>query len=1147
MEAAQKKTAGRSQALSAHRASASFVPGVSIVNRTRLQMASKVSSPADPEEKEADSTAQKIMRMAIPASSIRYVKRGAGGVFRQIAKPDKIATRLKSPYISRFADALNRSSDIEQIKRKTDTNEEKPEVQKKASDDKKPEVQRTAANDEESIQRQQAGVDEPEVNRKVDSDEDQIQRKANPEQEDRIQAKAEGTPNVASNVSADIRSSMSGGTPLPLSVRKFMEPRFKADFSNVRIHNDDRSAKLNQQVQAKAFAVSNHVFFGKDQFQPETDEGKELIAHELTHTIQQGGALQRREDAAAVTQRSEPKISRLGISDALDYFADRAYLIPGFRMFTIILGMNPINRSDVDRSAANILRAVVEFLPGGVLITRALDAHGIFDQVGTWIESQISSLGLTWTIIRSAIDRFLDSLSWTDIFDLGAVWNRAKRIFTEPITRIKNFVRSIYNQVITFIKDAVLRPLAEMASRTRGWDLLIAVLGFNPITGDAVPRTAETLIGGFMRLIGQEEIWENIKRANAAARAWAWFQGALEGLMGFVQQIPTMFMNAFLSLGIRDLLNVPAAFLRVARVFAGFAGRFFSWAGSTVMQLLEIIFEVVAPGVMPYIRRAAGAFTRIVRNPIGFLRNLVRAGKLGFRKFRKNFLTHLRSSLVNWLTGSLSGTGVYIPQAFNLREILKFVLSVLGLTWQNIRLKLVRVVGETTVAAMESGFSLIRTLITEGPAAAWRQLLEGLSNLKDMVIEQVISFVRNRIVMRAITTLMSMLTPAGAFIQAIITTYNTIMFFVERMRTIMRVAMSFINSMTAIAAGRIGVAANRVERTMAGMLTLVISFLARLAGLGRVSAVITNIINRIREPIDRGLDRIVAWIVQQARRLGRFVAQAGVPQDPNERLRLGMARAVAVVNRLPTNGLGERVINGALAVIKVRYAFNVLRPYKQGNKWWVRGEINPVSAMATNQSSSGQTQLTFRQNEQIKVKFTDGMWVAKITRITTNDVSYRYDDTRKGTRTNTKTEFQQMISANDVQRYSGGGASRRQRYMGGNPPRGGTFDQQVLNRYRPNSTRKYVPVTASDLASARIRFPKRASGTWYTLPECDLSHEPTDAVTFWNSLQGAEKTPRSPRVRTFMINPMKYIFEPSGLNRGRGSRDNERYTDPHVV
>lgn len=698
-------------------------------------------------------------------------------------------------------------------------------------------------------------------------------------EEEKIQRQARApAPRVSPMVSAEIQSSMGGGSPLPNGVRAFMEPRFRADFGGVRVHGGPKAAQLSAALGARAFTVGNHVFFGKDQLRPDSEEGRELIAHELTHTVQQGAVSQdapvRRSEDPRITTRSQLLAQRLGIGDALDYFARHANNIPGFRMFTIVLGVNPINMSRVDRSAANILRAVVEILPGGALITRALDNYGVFDRVGTWVEEQIRSLGLTGSAIRDAISRFLDSLSWRDIFRLGDVWERARRIFTEPIDRLFSFVRGLAAGILRFVKDAILRPLAGLFENTRGYPLLKAVLGFDPITGDAVPRNAETLIGGFMRLIGQEEVWTNIQRGNAIGRAWAWFQGALGALMGFVRQIPQLFLGALAAFQISDIVDLPAAFGRVVSLFGDFAGRFVSWAGGTVLNLLEIIFEVVAPGAMVYLRRAAGAFATIVRDPIRFVGNLVRAAMLGFRQFASNILRHLRGALIGWLTGAMSGANIYIPAAFNLREILKFVLSVLGLTWQNIRAKLVRAVGETAVRVLETGFDIVLTLVTEGPAAAWQKIVETLSNLQQMVIDGVMNFVRDRVVQAAVTRLLGMLSPAGAFIQAIIATYNTVMFFVERLRQIVQVAMAFIDSIAAIAAGSLAAAATRVEQTMAGLLTLVISFLARIAGLGRVADAVTTIINRVRQPIDRALDRVVEWIVTQARRLGRMVSNA---------------------------------------------------------------------------------------------------------------------------------------------------------------------------------------------------------------------------------------------------------------------------------
>jgi hypothetical protein len=684
---------------------------------------------------------------------------------------------------------------------------------------------------------------------------------------------------VAPATAGEIRGAAGGGSPLPPSVRGFMEPRFRADFSQVRIHTGPTAARLSRQIGAQAFTYGRDVFFGRDRFQPETGEGRELIAHELTHTIQQGAAVQRCEDPAAsggpapaVVEHAPASVQRLGIRDALDFFAERANNIPGFRMFTIVLGVNPINMSRVERSTANIMRAVVEFIPGGGLITQALDNHGIFDRVAGWVDEQIRAVAATGASIRQAIDRFLDGLSWSDIFDLGGVWDRARRIFTDPIDRILSVARGLASGIIRFIKDAILRPLAGLAEGTRGYPLLKAVLGRDPITGDPVPRTAETLIGGFMTLIGQQEVWQNLQRANAVARAWAWFQGTLSGLAGFVGQIPGLFVQAFQSLELMDIVLLPRAFVKVGRVFGSFLGQFISWAGGQVLGLLQIIFEVLAPSVMPYLRRAAGAIQTIIRDPIRFVGNLVRAGIQGFRQFAANFLTHLRASLIAWLTGTLAGANIYIPQGFTLVEIVKFVLSVLGLTWQNIRQKLVRVVGETAVQALETGFDIVVTLVREGPAAAWERIRESLSNLREMVMEQIMSFVATRIVQAAITRLLTSLNPAGAFIQAVIAIYNTIMFFVERLRQIAQVVAAFIDSIAAIANGVIAAAAARVETTMAGLLTLVISFLARLVGLGRVSDAVTNIVNRIRAPIDRALDRVVEWIVAQARRLGRLVA-----------------------------------------------------------------------------------------------------------------------------------------------------------------------------------------------------------------------------------------------------------------------------------
>ena len=798
----------------------------------RVQLSSlRVSSPSDPAEKEATTTAKKVVSMSIPDRAIAFVRTAAGGVFRQITGKGK-----------------EKENELEREKRLRDPRSWQPPQVARFADTglfRKP----AKEEEKERLERLKLGQG-PKVARFA---------------MDGIQRKAEGMPNVGANVAAEIQASKSGGNPLPLSVRRFMEPRFNADFSQVKVHTGDRAAKLNRQLNAKAFAVGGQVFFGKGQFKPETGEGRELIAHELTHTIQQGAAVQRSEDAAAVTQSAPEQVQRLGLSDALDYFADKANLIPGFRMLTIVLGVNPVNMSRVERSAANIMRAIVEFIPGGGLITRALDNYGVFDKVGTWVEQQIKSLGMTGSLFKAAIDEFLDSLSWSDIFDLGGVWNRAKRIFTEPVDRLITFAKNLITGILGFIRDAILRPLAGLAQGTRGYDLLKAILGQDPITGDPYPRNAETLIGGFMKFIGQEEVWENIKKGNAIGRAWTWFQESLSGLMSQVRAIPAKFMEAVRSLTLEDIVLLPRAFGKVAGVFLEIIGGFFSWAGGQVMKLLEIVFDVVSPGAMGYIKKTGAALLSILKNPLPFVGNLVRAAKAGFMNFADRFGTHLKAGLIDWLTGSLPG--IYIPKAFNLGELVKFVFSALGLTWANVRAKLVKVVGEPAVKVMETGFDIVVTLVTQGPAAAWDKIKEALGSLQDMVVGGITDLVVDAVTKKAIPKLLAMFIPGAGFISAILSIYDTVMVFVSKISKIIQVVTNFINSITAIAAGNIAAAATRVENVLAGLLTLAINFLAGFAGLGRVSDKIMGVLAKVRAPIDKTLDALINWIVTMAKKL----------------------------------------------------------------------------------------------------------------------------------------------------------------------------------------------------------------------------------------------------------------------------------------
>ena len=109
--------------------------------------------------------------------------------------------------------------------------------------------------------------------------EDELHRKPVDEHEtELLQTKAVPGP--------DIQSTRGEGSPLPESARRFFEPRFGHGFSEVRIHTNEKAAESARAVGALAYTVGHDIFFGAQQFAPETPPGKSLLAHELTHVLQ---------------------------------------------------------------------------------------------------------------------------------------------------------------------------------------------------------------------------------------------------------------------------------------------------------------------------------------------------------------------------------------------------------------------------------------------------------------------------------------------------------------------------------------------------------------------------------------------------------------------------------------------------------------------------------------------------------------------------------------------------------------------------------------------------------------------------------------------------------------------------------------------
>jgi len=114
------------------------------------------------------------------------------------------------------------------------------------------------------------------------------------------------TQEASAELEASIQGKRGSGQPLDESVKEPMEGAFGADFSGVRVHTDGKSDELNQAIQAKAFTTGEDIFFREGAYEPGSKGGQELLAHELTHVVQQSGETVQRSQSRR-TEQTQPK------------------------------------------------------------------------------------------------------------------------------------------------------------------------------------------------------------------------------------------------------------------------------------------------------------------------------------------------------------------------------------------------------------------------------------------------------------------------------------------------------------------------------------------------------------------------------------------------------------------------------------------------------------------------------------------------------------------------------------------------------------------------------------------------------------------------------------------------------------------------
>ncbi|MET7904595.1 hypothetical protein ABZS86_25260 [Streptomyces sp. NPDC005355] len=297
---------------------------------------------------------------------------------------------------------------------------------------------------------------------------------------------------------------------------------------------------------------------------------------------------------------------------------------------------------------------------------------------------------------------------------------------------------------------------------------------------------------------------------------------------------------------------------------------------NTILELKRLLLSVLA--------KAAQAVMLILKDPIGFLRNLVSAVGAGLRQFLQNIGRHLQQGILSWLLGKTAEAGLELPSKFDTQGVLKMLASLLGLTWQSIRARIVRKVPkmEPAVAAAETAVPLVAEVRKRGVAGMWDDLKTRVGDLRKDLLDKVITYVTPTIVVAGIIWVISLLNPASAFVRAVKLIIDIVRFIVTQARQIFEFVNAVLDAVIAIARGGSGGVPGLIERALARSIPVLLGVLAAILGVGGIAARVKQIVQAMSKPVNRAVDWVIDKIVGMVKKLWSKIKSKFDKKDKKE-------------------------------------------------------------------------------------------------------------------------------------------------------------------------------------------------------------------------------------------------------------------------
>lgn len=286
------------------------------------------------------------------------------------------------------------------------------------------------------------------------------------------------------------------------------------------------------------------------------------------------------------------------------------------------------------------------------------------------------------------------------------------------------------------------------------------------------------------------------------------------------------------------------------------------WAFEKALSLAGVNKEMV----MGLIENAGSLFMEIIKHPVRFVNTLISALWQGFKQFVANVSKYLKGALMGWIFGNIARAGIELPRDFSLKSILTMVLQILGVTAEQIRQKLVKLIGEKNVSRLERTWKFLSELIGGGISGAANALKRYLGGIKAMVVGAIKAWVTKHIVQAGVLKVLSMFNPVTGLIAIIKSLYNIIQFLVQKASQIAALFGAIAGSVVPLAKGIPKEAADKIEQMLGNSIALALGFLAGFLGIGNIASAVKGVITRFQGMVEKAIDKVVNFVVRKVKK-----------------------------------------------------------------------------------------------------------------------------------------------------------------------------------------------------------------------------------------------------------------------------------------